>query len=169
MKITGGEVIVDDDLAPLLATANWHIAGTGKYRYARKRAPKGVYLGRRTTWIYMHHAILGIVPDAASPTDHVNGNTLDNRRENLRVTTHIGNTHDHARRTYGAEHPLAILSDNDVKRILGMRSRGMTYQSIADEFGTGRTIIRNICTGKRGKGTQVKAAHASSASAARRR
>jgi hypothetical protein len=39
----------------------------------------------------MHRVILGLGPDDPRVTDHVNRNTLDNRRRNLRITTSQNN------------------------------------------------------------------------------
>lgn len=46
--------------------------------------------GRRES-IMMHREILGLKYGDRGHTDHINGNTLDNRRENLRVVTYSQN------------------------------------------------------------------------------
>lgn len=40
--------------------------------------------------LYMHRVILGARPDEAS--DHINRNTLDNQRENLRIVDHCASS-----------------------------------------------------------------------------
>ena len=71
-----------------------HFAPNTRTFYARRderfsRGPKG----RRT--IYMHRLILGIVDDAKG--DHRSGDTLDNRRGNLRCATHSQNSRNQIR------------------------------------------------------------------------
>lgn len=54
---------------------------------------------RRTEWIpggrfrafKLHRELLGLTPDDAAEVDHINRDTLDNRRANLRKATHSGN------------------------------------------------------------------------------
>ena len=41
--------------------------------------------------IYMHREILGTPPSPKHEADHRNGNTLDNRKENLRWATRVEN------------------------------------------------------------------------------
>jgi hypothetical protein len=52
------------------------------------------YAGRRNcgTKLYMHRAILDASPDMY--VDHVNGDTLDNRRANIRMATHSENQYN---------------------------------------------------------------------------
>ena len=80
IKVTPGKVaLVDEQDYTRLAELNWCInAG---------------YAGRRvggTIW-YMHWYVLG-KPPKGKVTDHINGNKLDNRRENLRIITQQENT-----------------------------------------------------------------------------
>lgn len=60
-------------------------ANGGTYAYTQDE-----WLGSTRT-IYMHRLILGLT-DPSLIGDHINGNTLDNRRCNLRVATHSQNT-----------------------------------------------------------------------------
>jgi hypothetical protein len=70
---------VDPDDAPLLEARKWRVARFGKYRYVcswdRSR-------GRETL---LHRFLLGAGPGQL--VDHINHDTLDNRRCNLRICT----------------------------------------------------------------------------------
>lgn len=78
IPLTQGKVaIVDADALPILQGV-WCFDKIG---YAVKRNPS---TGGRVS---MHRIIVGVEGDKDSLIDHINGNMLDNRRENLRVAT----------------------------------------------------------------------------------
>src|SRR5215467_371960 len=58
----------------------------GGYRYAFRKTESG--------WMFEHHYVLGGI-SKGQVTHHVNGNTLDNRPENLRVLTPSEHAHLH--------------------------------------------------------------------------
>lgn len=64
----------------------WHYSHGYAVRRVHKRLAKDKYAG---TFIYMHRLIMG-TPDKMA-TDHVNGDGLDNREENLRICTQAQN------------------------------------------------------------------------------
>jgi hypothetical protein len=79
IELTQGKVaIVDDDMFEELSSVKW---------YARKDRMTGNYYAVRShhgvKFLYMHRVVLR-APDGAQ-VDHANRNTLDNRRENLRL------------------------------------------------------------------------------------
>lgn len=74
LKIRNGIAIVDKDLAPILSIFKWHKHGRG---YA-----SALVQGKQT---FMHRLIMGA--GEHDIVDHINGNPLDNRRENLRFVT----------------------------------------------------------------------------------
>lgn len=86
----GHEAIVDDELYDHLSLFKWHALvhkARGKtYIYG---ARWGKYNSRRRS-IRLHHQVLGILTWELDGTgklvDHKNRNTLDNRKDNLRVT-----------------------------------------------------------------------------------
>lgn len=59
----------------------WHLTADG---YAARNVGHG--RGNRTI-LRMHRELLGLQPGDAIEVDHVNGNPLDNRRQNLRTAT----------------------------------------------------------------------------------
>lgn len=68
------EVLLDDDDYAKLKDKKWHIKDNG-YAYTK------VY-GKRLTTMYMHHFVHGRFTDGRV-THHINGNKLDNQKENL--------------------------------------------------------------------------------------
>lgn len=75
---------MDADDNERLAKYKWHASGKkGKFYAARKRNGKT---------ILMHHEIIDVPP--AFVCDHINHNTLDNRKCNLRVCTPAQNAHN---------------------------------------------------------------------------
>lgn len=88
IQLTKGYVaIVDDDLYPLLARYKWRAHGPDRYG--------NVYASRteKKRKVFMHRQILGISDEPTSVMcDHINGDTLDNRRSNLRLATGAQNS-----------------------------------------------------------------------------
>jgi hypothetical protein len=75
----GKSVIVDDEDYEALKLYKWCFGGGG---YAQRHT--SLQIGKRKT-ILMHRQIMN-TPDGLE-TDHINGNGLDNRKENLRICT----------------------------------------------------------------------------------
>jgi hypothetical protein len=85
----GQFAIVDDDDFEWLSQWEWSAIwaeGTQSY-YARRMETS---CGTRLT-IRMHRQILGLETGDKLQGDHINGNTLDNRRENLRAVSSAEN------------------------------------------------------------------------------
>jgi hypothetical protein len=74
---SGHEAIVDDEDFALVSGRPWSISRSGQNLYA--------LWGRRSGTVSMHRLIAGA--KSGQFVDHVNGNGLDNRRENLRICT----------------------------------------------------------------------------------
>jgi len=69
-------VIVDDEDYEWISTMSWHISLNGKYKYVQR-----LDNNERTL---LHRAIMKCSNEQI--IDHINRNTLDNRKENLRIS-----------------------------------------------------------------------------------
>jgi hypothetical protein len=87
----GLRAIVDDEDFEELSKDRWYV----KYRKDRKHkqyyAFRSVFLNKKNTFMLMHRQIMGVEKGDTRKVDHINHNTLDNRKENLRVVTHQQN------------------------------------------------------------------------------
>jgi hypothetical protein len=87
IPLTQGKVaLVDDADYPELSKFRWYACKYGNTYYAQRASPRA---NGKQHKILMHAVILGT--PKGMQTDHINGNGLDNRRENLRVVTCRGN------------------------------------------------------------------------------
>lgn len=75
----GVATLIDDDDYARLAAHRWHCTANG---YAARVV---VHPDGKKQTIYMHRFLLDAPPDLQ--VDHINGDKLDNRRENLRLAT----------------------------------------------------------------------------------
>ena len=76
--------IVDDNMFDELSKYKWFVTmGGGKN--AKYYASRFAYINGKKSQISMHRHILGLARYDGIISDHVNRNTLDNRRHNLRV------------------------------------------------------------------------------------
>ena len=81
--IDGHKVLIDEDDAHILSRYSWRAPTNRNKTYVRcdtRKQGKKVYL-------LLHREILGLKVGDKLQADHINGNSLDNRRENLRVVT----------------------------------------------------------------------------------
>lgn len=83
LSLTNGhEVILDSEDFDTFGRFKWSGLCKDGRVYARRSAPG---LGGKQITVLLHRAIMGNPPGVF--VDHINGNTLDNRRENLRVAS----------------------------------------------------------------------------------
>lgn len=80
-----GVALVDAADVDAMNAYHWHINSNG---YAARNIPRGE--GKRGL-ILLHRQLLGLVPGDGIEVDHIHGNKLDNRRENLRLCTDAQN------------------------------------------------------------------------------
>lgn len=81
IQLTQGRVALIDDEDFGKVVGKWHVHWNGPRVYARRTTYPG---GNRKVNVYMHRVILGT--REGEQVDHRDGDTLDNRRENLRIT-----------------------------------------------------------------------------------
>lgn len=78
--------------------------------------------GKRST-VRMHREILGLYQGDKREGDHINHNTLDNRRGNVRIVTHQENAHNNRGKGYywhrGARKYMAYIAVDGVDKYLG--------------------------------------------------
>lgn len=84
----GYETVVDEEYFKYL----------NEYRWKANVKPAGVYACRTNKKgnpgiLYIHRLIAGA--KSGEYVDHINGNTLDNRKENLRICTNAENSYNH--------------------------------------------------------------------------
>lgn len=88
-------LVDDEDLGPLSAF-NWF----AHKRHGRYYASRNITVScNKQRAIHMHRLIAGAKP--GQDVDHINGNGLDNRKENLRLATRTENNRN--RRKWGAK------------------------------------------------------------------
>lgn len=85
----GRFALVDDDDYERLAKWTWHSAAS--YGHAvRRKVVSELAPGEKKGAVWMHREVMN-TPDGMI-TDHINGNPLDNRKENLRICTSLQNS-----------------------------------------------------------------------------
>jgi len=86
IQLTKGFVtIVDDEDYEWLNQWKWHASKRNDKFYASRR------LGKHGKFIHMHRLLLGLSEDDKTMPDHVDRDTLNNQRNNLRVATRSQN------------------------------------------------------------------------------
>lgn len=82
----GYSAIVDADDYEKLSQHKWTATVSGGKVYAHRRSK--LCDGASRAWlIVMHRVIMGLARGDRLCVDHINGNTLDNRKRNLRICT----------------------------------------------------------------------------------
>ena len=84
IRLTRGlEAIVDDEDFEWLSEFKWYAIKPGKCVYA----VRDVKLDGVRHCIYLHRLVMGLHKGDKTIVDHINMNSLDNRKENLRLAT----------------------------------------------------------------------------------
>lgn len=102
LKTVGGtEFIIDIDDLPLLEGRTFHLRG----EYIAVYFPSTHYGAKNKRSVYLHKYLLG---EPNNEVDHINGNKLDYRRENLR---HVTKTEQNLNRAAWGEYPQGVSYD----------------------------------------------------------
>lgn len=82
-------VLIDDDNHAYFLTMKWEfVKSKSGNEYARARIK---HISGKSKSVLMHRLVVGIQDGDRREVDHINNNTLDNRRENLRIVTKTEN------------------------------------------------------------------------------
>jgi len=85
--------LVDDDVYEWALAYTWRLQrrrDNSQYVQRTSQIGHGAK-SRRVVHFYLHREVLGLTAGDGKLADHINGDTLDNRRANLRVTDATGN------------------------------------------------------------------------------
>jgi hypothetical protein len=105
----GKVALVDDEDFNFLNQFKWYAVNTSKwchFGYVMGYYPTKYREKHGIRTIYMHRLIMQ--PKQGFQIDHINGNSLDNRKENLRIVTNRENQHnlrDSSIRNYTSKYP----------------------------------------------------------------
>lgn len=132
--------LVDDHDFEFLALYNWHRMAGG---YAARTTARPE---RRL--VYMHRQIVGLQPGECDEVDHANRNKLDNRRANLRVTTHFGNAQNQGSRRNKTSRYRGVSRHGDGRWTVRVCAHGKTrYLGLFDdEVGAARVAAEFYAT-----------------------
>lgn len=91
LNISGYTVLIDDEDWERVSKHKWSVStGGGREKpYFRMH----FYVGKERKTLQLHRFLLGCVPNDGKQVDHIDGNTFNNRKENLRLC----NTHENNR------------------------------------------------------------------------
>lgn len=129
----GLSAMVDDCDYDALSRYKWHAAKSKRTFYARRQRRIFSGYGGQTS-VPMHHDIVG-KPTFGLQIDHINGNGLDNTRDNLRVVTARENSQNyHIDKT--SKYPGVSLCKDRKKMWTAHIHSGDTYQKCLGYFYT---------------------------------
>lgn len=129
IPLTQGKVaLVDDEDYESVACHSW-CAQCRQYRYRQAIYAQGK-VGKEV--VRMHRFVLGLQTGDGLEVDHINGDTLDNRRCNLRVCSHSDNM-------YGARYRLPSCGFRGVRKKCSQWEARLCYHGRLISIGLFRT------------------------------
>lgn len=87
--IRGRVILIDDEDVPLLTKHKWRVSKGYGHEYIQRWAP---HKHRHAKMLWFHREIMS--PPDDMEIDFINGNTLDVRKQNLRIVTHQENSYN---------------------------------------------------------------------------
>lgn len=113
IELTRGKYsLVDDEDFDRLNVSKWCCTDNG---YAKRGIPGG-------TSLYLHREIIKNIPDGMV-IDHINGDRLDNRKENLRVCRQSDNAKNNVRSIGKSGFPGVYINGSNPNKIFAARIR----------------------------------------------
>lgn len=91
----GYKAIIDDEDYPFISQYRWYAHSSGKHVYACRTERFGLRKDNKKRHIYLHRVLLSAKEEFV---DHVNGDTLDNRKNNLRLCSNSENSRNQINR-----------------------------------------------------------------------
>lgn len=111
----GRVALVDDDVFAWASRFRWCVLGVSGHHYVYRNLVTGK---RGCPKVYLHREIMGAAETEL--VDHVDRNTFDNRRGNLRVCNHSGNAANSAKVSHHGGRP----TSSSFKGVTYRRSSG---------------------------------------------
>lgn len=123
--------IIDEEDFPVLREYKWHLFSS---RYGKKYIARGQRIGPRkenkTKAILLHRVIMN--PPEDKCIDHINGNPLDNRKENLRICEMKENTRNRKKSNNCSSRYLGVNKRSDGK----MWEAGIRFNGVRTYLGS---------------------------------
>lgn len=95
VELCGYNVLIDDEDFNKINNHNWSIE---KYALKKGKHYFRYFDNTITNTITLHRLVMGCVLYDKKEVDHINGDTLDNRKQNLRICTHTQNMQNQKKR-----------------------------------------------------------------------
>jgi DNA-binding XRE family transcriptional regulator len=126
-----------------------HVAATG-YLCVTLQKPDGNRCSKYPVHTLVAAAFLGPRPDGMQVA-HADGDKQNARLDNLRYATALENAEDkrrHGTDTPGERNGMHKLTDDAVREVRRLRSRGLSQRELAERFGVSRSAIQFVLNGQ---------------------
>ena len=85
--LAGLTVLIDEDDLERVSSIRWRVNHKGIEKHNLAYFQGNIHMNGKYTTIRLHRYIMGCATGDGKIVDHINGNTLDNRKQNLRICT----------------------------------------------------------------------------------